>query len=616
MYKVTDPKDINYDDLTIEQLEEHPCVEDYVIEILTYLGPKKRNIIEEHWFLIICDHYGFEPADDTEITQEEAIAIASNFMLFVQYMFRCERGFNWKLNWHHVKLCELLEKLYLGKLDHDNLIVNLPPRYSKTQIVSIYFPAWTLGLVPDSEYILVSYMKDVSTNNTEQIRSLLESDFYKRVFNVEFDKSVHAKDDFKTTKGGRCFATSPGGKITSYGAGKMREGWGGCIVIDDPHKAEDVHSDTKRNIVNSWMSGSLLSRRNHERTPILIVMQRLHQMDLTGYCLPQGTAVDETMDDESDDGIGEDFVHVNIPAILSMEDLIDLDVPCDSETYLQGDIEKDEFPLWIFKHSLKKLRRMRLKLPSLTFNGQYQQIPMGDGGTIFKEEWFREYDVIPADYKYRVFIIDSAQTEKTYSDYSVILIAYVCNSGVYIENIIRGKWSAPKLRANVEMAYQTYKPRKVYIEYKSSGIGLVQNLKTGNINIPVIPITRNAKEGDADKITRATSVSSWIESGYVYLPKQNAPWREEFLTEVKMFPMGTNDDMVDCLTDLVAREVVKTGNYLPPMDLGDLPIGKSTFAEATKNQIKEVSLQDLLVKNEHSGILVPSLMALSLGVRR
>ena len=607
MYRYIAPKKIKYEKLTIEKIEKHPCPEEYVIEILTYLGTRKRNLLEEHWFSILCDHYGFEPADDTELTQEEAMAIASNFMLFVQYMFRCERGFNWKLNWHHEELCRLLELMYLGKLEHDNLIVNIPPRYSKTQIVSIYFPAWTMGLVPDSNYILISYMKDVSENNTEQIRSLIGSDYYQRIFKVEFDTSIHAKSDFKTIKGGRCFATSPGGKITGYGAGILgREGWGGCIIIDDPHKAEDVHSDTKRNFVNNWIVGSCLSRRSGSYTPILIVMQRLHQMDLTGFCLPKINIEDETLDEESDEGIGEDFVHVNIPAILSMEDLIELDVPCESQTVLTGDEEADEYPLWPEKHSLKKLKRMRLTLPSLTFNGQYQQIPMGDGGTIFNEAWFREYETIPEDYKYKVFVIDTAQTEKTYSDYSVIMSAYVCNSGVYIDNIIRGKWASPKLRSNVEMAYSKSNPppRKIYLEYKSSGIGLVQELKTGKINMPVVPIPRNAKEGDADKITRATTVAPWVESGYVYLPK-NASWKEEFLMEVKMFPMGAHDDMVDTLMDLIAKEVVpKNGVYLPEMNLSSLPMGKVTFEKS-----QEKSYQNMFnKKKETKGLIIPELM--------
>jgi predicted phage terminase large subunit-like protein len=133
------------------------------------------------------------------------------------------------------------------------------------------------------------------------------------------------------------------------------------------------------------------------------------------------------------------------------------------------------------------------------------------------------------------------------------------------------------------MLFAKYKPRKIYIEYKSSGIGLVQYLKTENIPLPIEPIPRNASGGDGDSVTRASGVSSYIKGGYVYV-KDGAPWLNTFFHEIMSFPTGTHDDQVDTLVDLVAQEIIQNGNYLSPMNPDKLPLKDSTYEEVVAEE--------------------------------
>jgi len=168
------------------------------------------------------------------------------------------------------------------------------------------------------------------------------------------------------------------------------------------------------------------------------------------------------------------------------------------------------------------------------------------------------------------------------------------DNSVFIENIFRKRMEAPELADQTLKMFRLYKPRKIYIEYKSSGIGLIQYLKTENIPLPIHPIPRNASAGDGDSLVRASAVSTYIKCGYVsYL--ENAPWVPVFMHELMAFPTGTHDDQVDCLVDLVSREVVPSGSFMPDMDVEDLPLKQSTYKKVVEKEIEsEQDIVDLL----------------------
>jgi hypothetical protein len=187
-------------------------------------------------------------------------------------------------NWHHKEICDTLEKVYIGQIKR--LIINMPPRYSKTELAVVNFIAWTLGNRPDSEYIHTSYAKALASKNAQAVRDLCQKEVYQQIFpRVQIRDDSSAKADWKTTLGGAVYAAGSGGALTGYGAGKMREGFGGCIIVDDPHKASEATSDTIRKGVIDWYSTTLESRTNSPDTPIILIMQRLHKEDLTGYLL-------------------------------------------------------------------------------------------------------------------------------------------------------------------------------------------------------------------------------------------------------------------------------------------------------------------------------------------
>tara|TARA_R110002020_G_scaffold213427_1_gene420222 strand:+ start:21389 stop:23221 length:1833 start_codon:yes stop_codon:yes gene_type:complete len=566
------PSEIDYSDFnpySVENIDE-------AVDILQHLKKQERSRAQDYCYAALCQIFELEEVTEPyqSLTKEMKILIASDFLRFVQYAFMCEKGFKFKVNWHHVFLARTLEMLYRGELPHPNLILNIPPRYSKTQM-AIYFTAWTMGLVPDAQNIHVTYSGELAESNGGQVLECVDSDWYRQIFNVIIDQDHRKRKDWYTTKKGRLFSTSTGGRLTGVGAGAMRKAWGGYIWVDDPHKAEDIKSKTKMQNANDWFVNTCLSRRNAQEgchTPFLIIMQRLSEDDLTYHCLPS---------EESPEGnTGEKFNHFNIPAILTREDLEklqqDMKKTCrdfdiyKTDTYTNGDHKEDEYALWPGKHNLEKLRNMRRSMPVLTFYGQYMQKPYAEEGLYFRNDWFEIVNKI--DYnqvKYRVIIADTALTDKKTSDYSVFLVACVMRNGrVIIEDVVRGKWKSPELLQQAKIVYERYKPNKFYIEYKTSGITLVQLMKSGmqDGSLPVFPIKKISRNSGEDKITRAEGVSPFVENGAVKILR--ADWNKKLLHEAVGFPNAKNDDIIDTVMDLVEREVVISG--LHEMNLSEI----------------------------------------------
>jgi predicted phage terminase large subunit-like protein len=244
---------------------------------------------------------------------------------------------------------------------------------------------------------------------------------------------------------------------------------------------------------------------------------------------------------------------------------------------------------------------MRDNLPALTFYGQYMQRPFVGDGAILKTSWLMQRDrPKESEILTRVAVLDTAQTKTKSADYSVIMIACILKEGgAFIEDICRERLEAPDLTEKVLEMYRMYRPTKIYIEYKSSGISLVQYLKKEKVPLPVVAIPRNAASGDGDSVCRANGIAPFVKAGYISVRK-GAEWLSNFLHEVMVFPNGTHDDQVDALTDLVAREIVPSFGTLPVMDLGCLPIKGHSYSEElqedNKNETPEICLEDILGK--------------------
>jgi predicted phage terminase large subunit-like protein len=438
-----------------------------------------------------------------------------DYYFFSRYMFRHRKGYKWKHNWHHKAIADALMRVYRG--DCKRLIINIPPRYSKTELAVINFIAWCMGKHSDCEFIHTSYSATLAVNNTAMARQLVESMEYRAVFpGVAIRSDSNSKGDWRTTTGGVVYAAGSEGTITGFGAGKLREGFGGAIIIDDPHKADEATSDKMRKNVIDWFGNTLESRTNSPDTPIILIMQRLHESDLSGFLLAGGN--------------GEAWEHLCVPAVNNADEA-----------------------LWDIKHTREELRRMEQANPYV-FAGQYMQRPSPLGGGIFKTDWWQYYRELPPA-KRIIQSWDTAFQAKTGSDYSVCSTWAECERGYYLIDIFKQRVEFPELKRAALNLYQKHKPHGVLVEDKASGQSLIQELRR-ETNIPIVPI-----KVDSDKVSRAYAVTPLIESGRVFLP-ETAPWLLDFINSMATFPNAAHDDDVDSTTqalNYLARGGGKTG---------------------------------------------------------
>ena len=444
--------------------------------------------------------------------------LAAKLHNFSRYMFRSKRNIDMLDNWHQAKICKALQRVYTGRTNR--LIINVPPRSGKTEVAVKAFIAWAMGLSPDSEFIHASYSKRLATANAYDIRAMMQHEAYKLVFPwLKLQDDSKAKDEFRTTAGGIVYATGAEGTITGYGASKMRDSFGGAIIIDDPHKAGEATSPVMRQSVIDWYQSTIQSRLNKPDGPIIIIMQRLHEEDLSGWLLNGGS--------------GEKWEHLVIPA-------------------------RDESgqSFWPEQFPPEMLDRLELTSPYV-FAGQYMQRPAPLGGGIFKDEWWRFFDAMPP-LKHRSIYADTAQKTKEQNDYSVLQCWGVTQDNQMVMlDMARGKWEAPELETMARAFWQKHNSQTYYgplrafkVEDKVSGTGLIQKLKREGI--PIVPIQRNV-----DKVTRAFDAAPYIQSGNVYLMR-STPHLADFLAESAVFPNGSHDDMIDAtmsaISDLTAPQ--------------------------------------------------------------
>lgn len=444
------------------------------------------------------------------LSPTEIADIRADLLAFSKHMFAERKGAKFKVAPHHVAVCAALERVVLGY--SRRLIINIPPRSGKTEIAVKNFLAWCMGNFPDCEFIHASYSKRLATTNTWEARAIMQHEAFAEIFGApQFRDDSNAKDEFRTEAGGIVYAAGSDGTITGYGAGKMRQTFGGAIIIDDPHKAGEGNSDTMRQNVIDWFSTTMESRKNSPDTPIILIMQRLHEMDLAGWLLSGGN--------------GEQWEHVNIPA----------------RDASGASFWPEQFP----DEMLDRLERSN----SYVFAGQYMQRPAPIGGGILKDAWWQYYTE-PPGLEYRMIYADTAQKTGTQNDYSVIQCWGKSRMGqAVLLDQIRGKWEAPELLVQARAFWAKHRQgpatlRAFKVEDKVSGTGLIQTLKREGV--PMLAIQR-----DRDKVTRAMDAAPMIESGNVLLPR-NAPWLSDLLAEASSFPNGAHDDQLDPLFDAVA----------------------------------------------------------------
>lgn len=469
-------------------------------------------------------------------------------LFFSRYFFKHRQGIKFRVNWHHVLIADTVQRVIDGELK--NVVINVPPGSSKTELVAINLIARGLAVNPRARFLHISYSDDLALLNSETAREIVGSDEYQALWPLAIADDAKSKKRWNVVvdgkKAGGVYAVSLGGQITGFRAGHMAEGWQGAIIIDDPLKVEDAYSKTNRDKANRKLLSTVKSRKANPDTPIIVIMQRLAEEDPTGF-IKSGK-------------VPGDWQFIEIPALITDEYVERL--PARVREMVEVDDRDDDgrFSYWPYKEPLEDLLASE-KADRYVFSGQYMQRPSPLGGGIIKSANFGRYDVLP-DLVKRMIFADTAQKTAERNDYSVFQCWGLGKNGrIYLIDQIRGKWEAPELRRRAIDFWNKHLPMgmphgaaltKMRVEDKASGTGLIQDIRESG-GIPIEGIER-----DRDKLTRVMDVVSYIDSGYVLVP-DDAPWVSDFTQECDAFtPDDTHahddqiDPMVDAINDLLA----------------------------------------------------------------
>lgn len=430
---------------------------------------------------------------------------------FSRWMFLERKGFRWQRARHHQLICDALMKVYRGETKR--LVINIPPRYSKTELAVVNFIAWAFGRHPDCEFIHTSYSTPLAVNNSTQIRNLIQHEAYREIF-PGTELASDAGHHWKTTEGGVMYATGSGGTITGFGAGKIRDEFSGAIVIDDPHKADEANSDTVRGGVIEWFKNTLESRVNDPRTPIIVIMQRLHESDLAGWLL--GDRGRDMTGPAVEGGNGEVWEHLCLSAW-----------------------NDDGTPLWPEKHSAEDLRRMEKAKPYV-FAGQYRQRPSPPDGGVIKPDMIEIVDAIPG--KVVEWCRGWDLGASAGGDYTAGAKLGRLQDGRYIiAHMVREQFTTAARDALIKTTARNdgmLLKQSIPQDPGQAGKSQVQAFATllAGHNVHFSPES-------GDKVVRATPLASQVNAGNVVMLK--GAWNDAFKDECRLFPNGNFDDQVD-----------------------------------------------------------------------
>lgn len=473
---------------------------------------------------------------------------------FVQHFFKYRQASKFILNWHHEYFCDAIEEVFAGTIP--NLVVNVPPGSTKTEIFVINCIARGIALNPWARFLHLSGSDSLAALNSATARDLVSSEEYQLNWPRQIAEDSKSRKRWNILvdgqKAGGVYATSIGGQVIGFRAGHMAPGFQGAIIIDDPNKPEDAFSPKKLNDANRKLLTVVNSRRANPRTPIILVQQRIAENDCTGF-IEKGNLPGK-------------WKIIKIPAIIDNNYVDGLKTKYRQKVDKSSNDGKGRFSYWPYKEPIKQLIAMEKgegtdtegsRISRHVHTSQYQQSPVALGGNIIKGAAFIRVTKIPK-LKARIIYGDTAQKTKERNDRSALGEFGIGIDGrLYILMIHKGKWEAPELQTNALDFWNSAKSRdakefgflrKFKVEDKVSGTGLIQTLKKTPYNLPIFGIERGI-----DKLTRVMDALPYIEAGDVCVPA-DAPWASEFISECEAFTADDShqyDDQVDILVDAV-----------------------------------------------------------------
>ena len=425
---------------------------------------------------------------------------------------------------HHEIMADAFERVARGELKR--LIINMPPRHTKSEFASYLLPAWFLGQYPDKKIIQTAHTAELAVGFGRKVRNLVNSKDFKRIFpDVSLQSDSKAAGRWNTNKGGEYFAIGVGGAVTGKGAD--------LLIIDDPH-SEQEGASADVNVFNrtyEWYTSGP-GQRLQPNGSIVVVMTRWHQKDLTG----------KVVDASVKRGGSDQWEVIELPAILPSGK-----------------------PLWSQFWSLQELESLKAELPSSKWMAQYQQDPTAEEGALVKREWWKEWEYQePPQCEFIIQSWDTAFLKSERADYSACTTWGVFyreseEDGRYAPQIIlldahKERLEFPELKKVAMDKYSFYKPDAFIVEAKAAGMPLIFELR--QMGIPVQEYTPSRGN---DKISRVNAVSDLFASGVVWAPQTR--WAEEVIEEFAAFPNAEHDDLVDSSTQALLR--FRQGGFVP-----------------------------------------------------
>ena len=422
-------------------------------------------------------------------------------------------------NWHIDLLAEYLEAVYHNEIK--DLIINIPPRTLKSNIVTVGFPAWLLGKDPSEQIIRASYANKLAIRHNVSTRTIVESAYFRSVFpDTILSKDQNEKSMFQTTMRGHSIATSVGGTATGEG--------GNWLFLDDPMNPKEAISDTERESSNEWVDQTWSSRENNpKKAHNIIVMQRLNVNDTTGHVLAQDTG----------------YEHLVVPQLAEKKTII---IFPRSKREVVREVKE---PIHEERFGKKEISRAKKKLGSYGFAGQQQQRPVPLKGGRIKLHWFPRFQQLPRHWHETVLSFDTANKAKEINDHSVCEVYRRYGERWFLIDLWKERVVYPDLKKALYKLNGKYKPDTILIEDKASGQQLIQDARNES-SLPIIAI-----EPEADKITRMDTQSASIESAVITLPAESLstkyPWLYDLENNIKQFPQPAEWDEIDSMSQFL-----------------------------------------------------------------
>ena len=444
--------------------------------------------------------------------------VNSDFMEFIKYIWP-----EFISGEHHKIISKKFNDIASGKIKR--LIVNMPPRHTKSEFASNYLPAWMIGKNPKLKIIQATHTAELAIRFGRKAKHVIDSPEYQQIFDTTLQEDSKAAGRWETSQGGEYFAVGVGGAMTGRGAD--------LLISDDPHKEKDLSSKESFDKAYEWYTAGP-RQRLQPGGRIILVMTRWSTRDLTGTLLK---AQGEVKSDQ--------WEVIEFPAILP-----------------------NNKPVWPEYWNLDELETVKASISVGKWNAQYMQTPTAEEGALIKRDWWRDWKhEQPPKCDFIIQSYDTAFLKKESADYSAITTWGVFNTEDSGQNAIlldafKGRYEFPELRRLAHEEYLHHRPDIVLIEAKASGIPLTHELR--NMGIPVINFTPS--KGN-DKHVRVNSISPLFEAGKIWAPMHDH-FAQEVEEECASFPHGDHDDYVDSTTQAIMR--LRGGMFIThPQDYKD-----------------------------------------------